>query len=106
MGKTPKPLRILIHPSMETWPAIQALVAQGHRIQSTFAEPVDAASPSIPTLTDPPTPHVCPATTRASLADFDVVLGPNCWRMSDILGKYLGAAIKEARSVRYPKETT
>lgn len=91
MGKSSKPLRWLIHPSLEGWPEIQALKEQGH----TFVS-------SIPAETTSPQP--CPDSTRVTLSDFDVVVGPNCWRMGRETRKYLKELIDAARKLRYPKE--
>ena len=74
MGKTPKPLTILVHPSLRHTPEIEALVAKGHDIAEG-----------------------CPLET------YDLVFGPNCWRMLPELLPYLDLAIKGARGVRYPK---
>ena len=78
MGKTPKPLKILVHLSMLDWPEVQALVDQGHTID-----------------THPGT---------LSLHDWDLILGPNCWRMDDNLRPFLPLAIKEARARAYPSK--
>ena len=40
MGRTPKPLRIYVHPSMVEWVEVQALAAQGHVVQA-LADPGD-----------------------------------------------------------------
>lgn len=32
MGKSPKPLRILVHPGIAQWPEFQALREQGHTV--------------------------------------------------------------------------
>lgn len=33
MGKTPKPLRILVDQAIATWPEIEALKAKGHEVE-------------------------------------------------------------------------
>ena len=73
MGKSPKPLSFLIHPSLMPLdaPGLTALAEQGH----TFGIMGDAA-------------------------DFDLILGPNCWRAFDL--KHLDLAIKSARAVKFP----
>ena len=76
MGKSPKPLKILVHPPMLDWPDIVALADQGHEID-----------------THPGT---------RSLHEWDIILGPNCWRMDDKLRPFLTLAIKEARARAYP----
>ena len=42
------------------------------------------------------------------MANYDLVLGPNCWRMNGVLMHHLDVAIRAARLLRYPakdKET-
>ena len=72
MGKTSKPLHILISDQLEGHPEIQALVEKGHDVV------VDRD-------------HV----------SYDLVMGPNCWRMPTHLLKYLDIAIAGARKIRY-----
>lgn len=88
MGKSSKPLKWLVHPSLEAWPEIQELIAQSHVIHFSF----------------PTSPPGCPDSTTATLADYDVVIGPNCWRMGRETRKHLKETIAAARAVRYPKE--
>ena len=76
MGTTPKPLRLLVDASMAGWEELAAMEAQGHTVVVMDME--GAWKP-------------------------DVILGPRCWRMDGEHRKYLELAIKEARSVRYPK---
>ncbi len=71
-GKTTKPLKILIHPDLWDLEEIRLLGAQGHEVH-LFGD----------------------------LAEVDIVLGPNCWRMPPDCIKYLPAAIKAARAVVY-----
>lgn len=71
MGKTSKPLKILIHPSLK-WEELQKLQDQNHDVQ--FLE-----------------------------VDADLILGPNCWKMNQMLRQYLPLAIKAAREQRYGK---
>ena len=76
MGKSPKPLRIIITDAfMLEWHEVIALRDQGHIIMLT---------------SDPDTT--------------DIVLGPNCWRMDDTLRPFLDLAIKEARARAYPSK--
>lgn len=79
MGKTPKPLTILVHSDLFDTPEVQALAAKGHNI-------IQIAPPE-------------------SLANADLVIGPNCWRMTSELLPYLDLAIKGARGVKYPRKT-
>jgi len=79
MGTTPKPLRILVtDPAMLGWAEVQKLIAQKHTV--TYP----------PELTE----------------GYDLILGPNCWRMDEQLRDYLEDAIVEARKLRYPKGDT
>ena len=76
MGRTPKPLKILVaNYAMTLWPEIAALRNKGHLVQ---IPPVD------------------------EFESFDLILGPNCWRMEAELLPYLDLAIKGARGVKYP----
>lgn len=83
MARTPKPLNVLVHPTLADWPDFQQLSSQGHWVTTSLVS--REGSP-------------------ASLADFDVVFGPTAWRMDDKLRGYLPVAIKAARAARYPKE--
>ena len=83
LGKTPKPLSILLHPTLESWPEFQDFKAQGHKVV---------------TVQDLHLANVV-------LGEMDLVLGPTCWRMDAQHRKYLPVAIAAARKVRYPKET-
>ena len=74
VGKTPKPLRILLHPALAAWPEIQALRDQGHTVEPWSPE------------------------------GYDLLLGPTCWRMDEGHRKYLTLAIRAGRGQRYPKE--
>lgn len=73
MGKTSKPLSILIHPSIADWDEWQELRDKGHTIE------------------------VMESSTH------DVIFGPYCWRMEPLLKKYVTMAVAEARKVRYKK---
>ena len=78
MGKTPKPLRILVDDRLH-WKELDDLLMQGHEITKTrfIIEGEEA----------------------------DIVLAPNAWSMDEAHRKYLPLAIREARKRRYPKET-
>ena len=75
MGKTPKPLRIVVDSTIATWDEFAALKAQGHEII---------------------------VTGENQLAD--LVLAPTAWRMDTQHRKYLTLAIAAGRKLRYPKE--
>jgi hypothetical protein len=83
MGKTPKPLRIAVHPTLVDLPEVQALVAKGHQVYSLAQYNRGNDNP-------------------LNLPDVDLILGPNCWRMEPELLPYLDLAIKGARGVKYP----
>ncbi len=74
MGKTSKPLNILVHPSLASAGEVKALRDKGHTV--TIGEELDA---------------------------WDLILCPACFRMVSELLKYLDAAVKGARVVRYPQ---
>ena len=78
MGKTPKPLTILVHPGLMEWAEIKALQEQGHIV------------------TD-----MGDSLLLGPLADSDMILAPNAWRMTEDLRSYLDTAIASARRVKY-----
>ena len=78
MGKTNKPHRFLIHPSLIESPEVQELIAKGHEID---AGPMEAGA-------DP--------------WAYDAILGPTCWRMTLQHMKYLPLTVEEIR--KRPKE--
>lgn len=75
MGKTSKPLNILVHPLLDG-DMFGELRDKGHMVHST----------------DSP---------RLGLHDYDLILTPNAWRMTPQLLQYLDDAIKAARQARY-----
>ena len=79
MGRTPKPLTLLVHPSLMKTAEVVELAAKGHTIEA-------GDSPEF------------------SLDDYDIVLSPNAWKMDARLIKYLDLAVKAARTIKYPKE--
>lgn len=82
MGKTSKPLRLLVHPEIAALPEFEELRAKGHTVlvmDDVWAESL-------------------------RLTDFDAILGPTTWRMTPAHIKYLPLAVEEARKARYPKE--
>ena len=76
MGKTPKPLSILVIPPLDQWEEIKTLRNQGHTI---------ADMPEV-------------------LARFDLILGPACHRMTEDERKYLSLAIDEGRRRKYGRK--
>ena len=80
MGRSSKPLSILLHPELESWPEFQDLKAQGHGVVT--AQDLHLAN--------------------VVLGEMDLILGPTCWRMDPQHRKYLPQAIAAARKVRYP----
>ena len=74
MAKSSKPLAIAVHPDLYgNEDAWQGLADKGHGIVE------------------------CPL-----LKEFDIVFGPNCFRMTPTLLKYLPLAIKGVRAIKYP----
>jgi len=73
MGKTPRPIRILIHPSMDNWEIFKDLKAQGHQVHT------------IPEEGDP--------------WSYDTIMGPSAWRMDEALALEAPRAIKSSREV-------
>src|SRR3990172_5429320 len=68
MGKTPRPLIILVHPDVDS-PTFDELREQGHTV------------------------HRMGETVHF----YDLILGTNCWQMNRDLHKYLPLAIRAAR---------
>ena len=66
MGRTSRPVRILVHPDLMEWEEIKALQAQGHMI-----EPLQV--------------HL----EQDLEIEADLILGPTCWSMDDSLRPYL-----------------
>ena len=77
MGKSPKPLQIWVDETLKTAHPWEDLTAQGHLV----------------VIGDGIKDYVC--------SDFDLMLGPQCWRMNDALLKHLDLALKGARALRY-----
>ena len=78
MGRTPKPLKLLVHPDLWNAPEVQALIAKGHAVS-------------------------CLEGTDVHLGLYDMVLSPNAWKMDARLLKYLDLAVKAARTIKFPK---
>jgi len=76
MGKSSKPLTILVFPPLADWEEFKALAAQGHTIHRAGYDP----------------------------GQCDLVIGPTAWFMDEAHRKYLPLAIKAARARRYGKE--
>ena len=74
MGKSPKPLNILAHPSLRE--ALAPLEVKGHTI------------------------HYMDWADVRPLA-YDIILGPTCRKMNENLVKYIEIAVHEAWTVKY-----
>jgi len=77
MGKTLKPLTILVTQELIQTPEIQALSDKGHRIIL-----LEWTEDTIP----------------------DLILSERAWRMNLMLLKYLDVAVKASQMQRYPKD--
>ena len=77
MGKTPKPLQIWVDHRLWDPLIFQPLIDQGHLVVQG-----DDLCNYIP-------------------SDFDLMLGMQCWRMTNDLLKHLPLAIRGARDLRY-----
>jgi hypothetical protein len=71
MGKTSKPLKMLVGKEIWEWPEIQEMIKQGHDVK------------------------------LGDLDRFDLVLASNARNMDNRLKKYLPIAMKDARKRRY-----
>jgi hypothetical protein len=89
MGKTPKPLRILVHPALAEWPEWATLISQGHQI--LWFDEIDT--------------WVRGGGDPVKLEEFDLIIAPNSWHMTELHKDYLDLAIKSARSLRYPTKS-
>lgn len=81
MGRTPKPLTLLVDPSLEMLEGFQQLRDKGHWITSA---PVSREG------------------NPCSVWEFDAVVGPTSWRMTRDLMKYLDPMLKGLRASKYP----
>lgn len=79
MGKTAKPLKIVLFPPCDQWVEFAAMEDKGHAIIRLGT-------------------NLC---TDEDLINADVILGKNCWRMDEDHRDYAALAIKEARMKRY-----
>lgn len=82
MGKSPKPLTILVSPSILEWPEIKELAEKGHIV---FNLGTDLSDNSLEDLYP------------------DLILHEKAWRMDPQHRKYLPLAIQAARKIKYPK---
>lgn len=73
MGKTNRPMKIVVHPDFLEHSAIRDLINKGNEI--------------IPFPSD--------------LVDADIIIGPNAWRVTSELEFLIPMAIKAARKVKY-----
>lgn len=76
MGKTSKPLTIMVHPEIAHWPEWVDLATKGHTI--------------IPMVL-----------VNQSPGAVDLFVGPKCWRMNEMTRKYIDLAISSSREERY-----
>lgn len=83
MGKTQKPLTILVADELFDTPEVRTLADKGHSV-SRLSE---VGHPS----------------SDADTETADLMLGPKCWRITPELLPYLDLAIKSTRGVKYPK---
>ena len=85
MGKTPKPLNILVHPSLLPWPEMDALKEQGHTVHT-----MDSGD------------SMFSAKVIAGLCGYDILFAPNAWYMTKDHKTYLKVAMVLARKLKYP----
>ena len=82
MGKSQKPLTLLVSQDIWEWQEVKDLAAQGHVI----ATPQDLKLGNV------------------TWEELDLILDPRAWRMDEQHRKYLALAIAQARKLRYQKE--
>ena len=73
MGKTTMPLRVLVHPNLVNEELFEGLELKGHTIDTT---PLDG------------------------LTSYDIVVGPNCWRLASLDEKSMEMVMKAARAAK------
>ena len=78
MGKTPKPLKIYVHPAFKGEPWVAELREKGHDVTLDYDSPC--------------------------LWEADLILAPQAARFLPGMEKFLEDFIKGARKVKYPKE--
>lgn len=76
MGKTPKPLSLLVHPDLYPWPELDKMAEQGHTIDRMGSE-------------------------TKLIWEYNIIFGGNAWWMVEELKKHLPTAVKRARELQY-----
>jgi len=89
MARGTRLLTILVHPSLEHLEVIQALRDKGHKIVTGLTGLTCRMSQLLPGESD------------ISLWEADLILGPNCWRMTPALAKHVPLAVKNSRLLKY-----
>jgi len=84
VGKSPKPLTIVVFPPLDEWPEIVKLEEQGHEIIKLPKDALEYAE-----------------ALGADIAEADIIMGPRCWYMTGLHRKHLTQAIKQARLRKY-----
>ena len=82
MGRSPRPLTVLVADEIAGWPEFTDLQAKGHQIVTGHDLKINTVS----------------------MGDVDLFLGPTCWRMDQAHRMYLPLALAAGRKKRYPKE--
>lgn len=85
MGRTSKPLRILVGDCLADTAEIRELGEKGHVLFR---------------MRDVVMPDPC-VKDGIELSDFDLILSPNAWRMTPELIQFLDVAVKAARKEKY-----
>lgn len=78
MAKTNRPLTVLVHPSLLKTPAVVELIAKGNDVQTME--------------------------WTTSPLNYDLIIGPNCWRTVPGMEDMLDIAVKAARKQKYGKK--
>ena len=79
MGKTSKPLTIAVCATIAQLPELLELQSKGHSL------------------------FLLNSATGEEIAEADLILSPNAWRMHEKLSKYIDDAVAGARAVKFPK---
>lgn len=95
MGKTPKPITIVVLPPCDEWLELEKLEAQGHIVVRLKA--IDGGfSSNIENHED----------LLSLIAEADLIIGSTAWHMDHKHRRYLTDALAQARLLKYGQSTS